>query len=239
MPAWPEHFQGQTTKPVRVLLVDDDPHVRKCIADELLADARIQLVAQGASLKEGRHLIAKHEFDVLLVDLNLGDGLGFDLIRLVKHNKPLVEAILISVMEDEDHALNAFNLGATGYYVKHSWFGNFPEAVLQVVNGGACITPSLARRLLKQMTHAPARATAARPLKGEKSVSAADPIDVLSEREREVLKLVAMGYISTEVSNKLKISVQTVNTHIKNIHRKLNVRTRAQAVNLASSSGLL
>jgi DNA-binding NarL/FixJ family response regulator len=237
VPAWPAHFQGQAARPIRVLLVDDDSHVRKCIADELLADPRVQLVAQGAGLKEGRHLVAKHEFDVLLVDLNLGDGLGFDLIRLVKSTKPLVEAVLISVIEDEDHALHAFSLGATGYYVKHSWFGNFPEAVLQVANGGASITPSLARRLLKQMTGSP-RSQHARQMTDVGS-GGADPIEVLSEREREVLKLVAMGYISTEVSKKLTISVQTVNTHIKNIHRKLNVRTRAQAVNLASNSGLI
>jgi DNA-binding NarL/FixJ family response regulator len=230
VPSWPTYFLGQPTRPVRVLLVDDDVHVRKVIADELLADARINLVEQGGSLKEGKKLVASQDFDVLLVDLNLGDGLGFDLIRQVKALKPLAEVIVISLMEDENHALHAFGLGATGYYVKHSWFGNFPDAVLQVVNGGASITPSLARRLIKKMEQS------------EPAKPAADPqhdISSLSERERDVLKLVASGYISGEISEMLSISVQTVNTHIKNVHRKLNVRTRAQAVSLAASSGLL
>lgn len=229
MPSWPSFFLGQIERPVRVLLVDDDIHVRKVIADELLADARTQLVAQGGSLKEGKHLASTKDYDVLLVDLNLNDGLGFDLIRQSKTVKPMAEVILISVMEDEDHAMHAFSLGATGYYVKHSWFGSFAQAVLQVVNGGASITPSLARRLLRKMDGSVAH----------KNANEHCDMQLLSEREREVLTLVAGGYISCEISKMLNISVQTVNTHIKNTHRKLKVRTRAQAVNLANSSGLL
>jgi DNA-binding NarL/FixJ family response regulator len=234
MPAWPTFFLGQSTRPTRVLLVDDDLHVRRVIADELLADSRIHLVAQGGSLKEGKHLVTMGDFDVLLVDLNLGDGLGFDLIRHAKVVKPLAEVVLISVMEDEDHALHAFELGATGYFVKHSWFGNFPDAVLQVVNGGASITPSLARRLLKKLDYGHAHSGTPKP-----AVSTNNDMFLLSDREREVLKLVAAGYVSDEICNLLHISIQTVNTHIKNTHRKLNVRTRAQAVKLAAQSGLL
>jgi DNA-binding NarL/FixJ family response regulator len=229
-PTWPDYFLGQPGRPIRVLLVDDDSHVRNVIANELLSDARIALVAQGGSLKEGRRLANSREFDVLLVDLNLGDGLGFDLITLVKTAKPLVEVIAISVMEDEDHALHAFELGATGYYVKHTWFGSFPDAVLQVVNGGASITPSLARRLLKKMDHSHVTPATSVPRPA---------VDLLSDREREVLKMVATGYISSEISQMLSISIQTVNTHIKNTHHKLQVRTRAQAVSLAVQSGLL
>jgi DNA-binding NarL/FixJ family response regulator len=229
-PTWPDYFLGQPGRPIRVLLVDDDSHVRNVIANELLSDARIALVAQGGSLKEGKRLANSHEFDVLLVDLNLGDGLGFDLITLVKATKPMVEVIAISVMEDEEHALHAFELGATGYYVKHTWFGSFPDAVLQVVNGGASITPSLARRLLKKMEHSRATPSNSVPRPS---------VDLLSDREREVLKLVATGYISSEISQMLSITVQTVNTHIKNTHHKLHVRTRAQAVSLAVQSGLL
>jgi DNA-binding NarL/FixJ family response regulator len=230
-PTWPAYLLGQPTRPIKVLLVDDDSHVRNVIAHELLADARILLVAQGTSLKEGKRLVANHDFDVLLVDLNLGDGLGFDLIQLVKATKPMVEVIAISGMEGEDHALRAFELGATGYYVKHTWFGNFPDAVLQVVNGGASISPSLARRLLKKMDHT-------RPAAHSNSVPHGD-MALLSDREREILKLVATGYISSEISDMLHITIQTVNTHIKNTHHKLHVRTRAQAVSLAASSGLI
>lgn len=150
---WPAFLAGQPGKPVRVLLIDDDVHIRKVIANELLGDLRTDLVAQATSMREGRRLISQHEFDVMLVDLNLGDGSGLDLIDYMKTVRPLAEAVVISAMDDEQHALRAFELGATGYLVKNSWFGNFPQAVLQVVNGGASITPNLARRLLHRLEH--------------------------------------------------------------------------------------
>ena len=218
------------TKQPTVLLIDDDPHMSRVIAHELLADLRINLLGQGSSVKEGRRLISQNEFDVMLVDLNLGDGTGFDLIEYMKTVRPMAEAVVISAMEDEQHALHAFELGATGYLVKNSWFGNFPQAVLQVVNGGASITPNLARRLLGKFEHQQSG--------GQQILHENKSKDKLSEREKEVLKLVASGYTSTEIGSRLNISGQTVNTHIKNIYRKLNVRTRAQAVSFASVRGL-
>ena len=180
---WPGFLTGQAEQPVRVLLIDDDPHMSRVIAHELLADLRINLLGQGSSVKEGRRLISQNEFDVMLVDLNLGDGTGFALIEYMKTVRPLAEAIVISAMEDEQHALRAFELGATGYLVKNSWFGNFSQAVLQVVNGGASITPNLARRLLHRLDHTPSDAAArAEPRKKG-----------LSEREQGVLKMVAAG----------------------------------------------
>lgn len=228
-PMWPGFLTGQPEQPVRVLLVDDDPHMSRVIAHELLADLRINLLGQAASVREGRRLIGQNEFDVMLVDLNLGDGTGFDLIEYMKTVRPMAEAVVISAMEDERHALHAFELGATGYLVKNSWFGSFPQAVLQVVNGGASITPNLARRLLSKFEQPPVNDSIAQEGRSK---------DKLSEREKEVLKLVASGCTSTEIGLRLIISGQTVNTHIKNIYRKLNVRTRAQAVSFATNRGL-
>jgi DNA-binding NarL/FixJ family response regulator len=227
---WPDFLTGQPGQPVRVLLIDDDPHIRLVIAQELLVDMRINLLAQAGSMKEGRRLIAQYEFDVMLVDLNLGDGTGFDLIEHMKNVRPMAEAVVISAMEDEQHALHAFELGATGYLVKNSWFGSFPQAVLQVVNGGASITPNLARRLLHRLDHAQGEAHSTTPSGCEN--------DKLSEREKEVLKMVAAGYTSAEIGSRLAVSCHTINTHIKNIYRKLNVRTRAQAVSFAAHRGL-
>ena len=228
---WPDFLAGQPGRPVRVLVVDDDRHMRNVIAQELLSDMRCDVVAQGGSLKEGRKLVTLHAFEVMLVDLNLGDGSGFELIEQLKAHHPLAEAVVISAMEDEQSAMKAFELGATGYLVKNSWFGNFPLAVLQVVNGGASITPTLARRLLYKLEHSQeafGRAPVAHTVK-----------DKLSEREKEVLKMVAAGYTSVEIGSRLLISHQTVNTHIKNVYRKLQVRSRAQAVSSAVHMGLI
>lgn len=228
-PLWPGFLAGQPDQPVRVLLIDDDPHMSRVIAHELLADLRINLLGQASGLREGRRLISQSEFDVMLVDLNLGDGTGFDLIEYMKTVRPKAEAIVISGLEDEQHALHAFELGAKGYLVKNSWFGDFPQAVLQVVNGGASITPNLTRRLLSRFDYG----QPAEPVTQETRSK-----DKLSEREKEVLKQVASGFTSTEIGVRLLISGQTVNTHIKNIYRKLNVRTRAQAVSFATHRGL-
>ena len=226
---WPAFLTGQEANPVRVLLVDDDPHIRQVIAQELMADARTLLVAQAGSVREGRKAIKNHEFDVLLVDLNLGDGDAFDLLHYVKPVRPSAQAVVISVMENDEQVLRAFELGATGYVGKNSWFGNYTQAVLQVANGGASITPNLARRLLQRFdrTHS-----------AENKRRQPDEADRLSTREKEILRLVASGYTSAEIGARLFISGMTVNTHLRNIYRKLQVRTRAQAVRFASLRGL-
>lgn len=230
---WPPFLVGQAGQPVRVILIDDDPHMRMVMAQELLADARIELVGQGGSVREGKRLIAVHPFDVMLVDLNLGDGTGFELIDAMKNAHPMAEAVVISALEDEEHAVHAFELGATGYLIKNSWFDSFAQAVLQVVNGGASITPNLARRLLKRLDGTSERSATTH------SSRAPAGSEKLSDREREILRLVASGHTSCEIGKRLGISDQTVNAHIKNTYRKLHVRTRAQAVSQASSWGLL
>lgn len=227
---WPDYMSGQPGRPVRVLLVVDDPHMGQVVAQDLCADQRVHLAARGRTLKEGRRLVATHDFDVLLADLNLGDGMGFDLVRHMKHARPLAEAVVISSTEDEEHALLAFELGATGFLVKNTWFGDFSQAVLQVANGGACISPGMARRLLGKLEKSQGHGAVALRLTGQSTV--------LSTREREILKMVASGHTSHEVGIQLDLSGHTVNTHLRNIYRKLKVRTRAQAVCLATHRGL-
>ena len=231
---WPDFMIGQPDQPVRVLLIDDDPHIRRVITQELLSDPRVMLVGQASSLRDGKRLVAQHAFEVMLIDLNLGDGTGFQLIEYMKSMRPVAEAVVVSAMEDEEHAIHAFELGATGYLIKNSWFGSFPQAVLQVVNGGASITPNLARRLMKRLDGSPRAAGV--PAHASRGAASGEK---LSDREREILRLVATGHTSCEIGKRLGISDQTVNTHIKNMYRKLQVRTRAQAVNLASMRGLL
>lgn len=226
---WPDFLIGQAARPVRVLLVDDDAHIRMVITQDLMRDPRTLLVAQAANVREGRKAIKQHEYDVMLVDLHLGDGEGFALLDFQKSVRPSAEAVVISVMENDDQVLRAFEMGATGYLSKNSWFGNYAQAVLQVANGGASLTPNLARRLLQRFDKSHADIPKRRqPNESEK----------LSQREREVLRLVASGYTSTEIGSRLMISGMTVNTHIRNIYRKLQVRTRAQAVRFASLRGL-
>lgn len=225
---WPDFMVGQSGKPVRVLLVDDDAHIRSVVGRELMGDPRVLLVGQASSVKEAKRLMRAEAFDVLLADLNLEDGTGFDLMGLQRSLRPAAETVIISVMEGDTQLLRAIEEGAAGYLVKHSWFGSYVQAVLQVANGGASITPHLARRLLQRL----------RSNCGEREPTAVEP-EKLSGREREILRHVANGYTSQEISQRLDIALMTVNTHVRNIYRKLQVRSRAQAVRAALTHGLL
>jgi DNA-binding NarL/FixJ family response regulator len=225
---WPDFLVGQPEKPVRVVVVDDDTHIRRIIAQELMGDPRTLLVGQAGSLREGRRIVREHDFDVILVDLNLGDGRGYDLIAYVKEVRSSAEAVVVSVLEADEDAIRAFELGASGFLVKNSWFGGFVQSVLQVANGGASITPSLARRLLLRLDRG-----------GLARLSAPRTQGKLSEREREILRMISGGMTSTEIGARLGISHMTVNTHVKNIYQKLHVRNRAQAVNCANRWGFL
>ena len=233
---WPDFLLGQADQPLRVILIEEDLHMRSVVGQELGLDPRTTLVGTAGNFREGKSLIANHVFDVMLLDLNLHEGMSFELLKYVKLQRPSVEVIVISMVDDEQKAIMAFDLGANGYIVKNSWFGNYAQAVLQVANGGAFISPSLSRRLIKKLT------TGAYIDFNNSHHQQAIPLHangVLSFREREILELVAEGYTSTAIALKINISSQTVMTHIKNIYRKLQVHTRAQAVSSAKNQGLL
>lgn len=229
---WPDFMVGQKDNPTRVMLVDDDAHVRRLVEQDLLSDPRVLLVGQAASVREAKQVMRQTAFDVLLTDLKLEDGSGFDLLSLQRCLRPSAETIIISVMEGDDQLLRAIELGAAGYLVKHCWFGCYVQAVLQVANGGASITPHVARRLLQRMR---GQGVDTAPLPTAPAAPQAD----LSQREREILRNVASGYTSQEIALQLKVTTQTVNTHVRNIYRKLQIKSRAQAVRAALLQGLL
>lgn len=227
---WPESMVGQPGAPLRVHIVDSDSHCRGVVAQELMGDSRTVVAGQAASLRDGRRLVREARFDVLLVDLSLPDGSGFDLISHARSLHPKAEVVALAKSEVEDDAVRAFHLGAAGFVVKNSWFVNYVQAVLQVANGGAAITPALSRKLLlKRGTPA-----ASLPAKADEVVGIK-----LSVREQEVLRMIARGLTSNQIGNHLAISCTTVNSHVKNMYQKLHVRSRAQAVSCASAWGLL
>jgi DNA-binding NarL/FixJ family response regulator len=222
---------GQADKPVRVLVVNDDSRIRRVISQELMHDTRTVVVGEAGTLREGRKQVREQEFEVMLVDLSLADGSGYDLISYVKNIRSAAQVVVVSVLNTDEDAMRAFELGAAGFLVKNSWFGNYVQAVLQVANGGAAISPLLARRLLLKLDR---NKPAAGGLFADRSVPGR-----LSDREKEILRLIANGFTSVEIGSRLTISDMTVNSHVRNIYRKLHVRTRAQAVSCASNWGFL
>ena len=227
-PMWPPFLTGQIEKPLRVLAVCEPGYLRSTVMPELMADRRMSLVGEASTVRDARRLAMLQEFDVLLVELTLPDGSALELIPYAKRLRPRAEAIVISSSEDGALAQRAFACGAAGFLVKNSCFDSVVQSVLQVANGGACITPTLARRLLVTRT-----------AEGGHAAVPAELPAKLSERELEILRLVANGMTSCEVARRLAISELTVNTHLKHAYRKLQARTRAQAVCRANSMGIL
>lgn len=224
---WPNFLEGQVARPVRVVVVDQDPSIRRRVAHDLMADPRTLFIAEAATLREARRLVRDTEFDVLLADVTQRDGAGYELIAYTRNLKPNAQIIAVSAVESDEKALRAIQLGAVGFLAKNSWFGSYVQAVLQVANGGASLSPTVARRLLLK-------------LDGPEAAAAGDsPVPTkLSDREQQVLRMIAEGFNSSEIGMRLTISRQTVNAHVKNIYRKLHVRSRAQAVSCAKTWGL-
>ena len=235
---WPDFLLGQANQPLRVILIEENAHMNSVVEQELGNDPRTTLVATTSNMREGKNLIANYAFDVMLLDLNLRDGMSFELLKYMRMHRPTAEALVVSMMDDEEKAITAFGLGANGYIVKNSWFGNYAQAVLQVANGGAFISPSLARRLVKKFTHNSNDSHTDFP-STRNEVIPLHSSGVLSVREREILELIADGCTTSAIALKINISNLTVTTHIKNIYRKLKVHTRAQAVSCAKNQGLL
>ncbi len=229
---WPSFLVGQRANPVKAVVVDDDIHFVNVLQQELSRDERIQVVGKAHSLRDGKRLCRSMDFDVLLLDLNLADGSGYQLLELMQAQKPNCQTIICTVTDQDAHVSRAFDLGASGYLLKHSWFGNYAQSVLQVANGGAAISPHLAKRLLRCFDQGPGAMNAV------KSVSTATH-EQLSTREKDILRMVANGFTSSEIAGRLNISHMTVNTHIRNTYRKLQVRSRAQAVQSAMVRGLI
>lgn len=223
---------------IRTILIEDLKEVRERLKDELLGDARIAFVGEASDVASGKMLVDEQNPDVMLVDLGLPDGSGLDLIKYLAERKPQSDAMVISVFGEEETVFRAIEAGATGYLVKGALNVGLVDAVVNLRCGGSPISPLIARRLLKRFQAAEG-APAAAQAKPAGAGTHADDHDALSDREMGVLKLVAQGFVVNEIAEKLFISPHTVATHVKHIYRKLQVRSRGQAINEAIKRGWL
>lgn len=216
----------------RIYLIEDDPTILHFVQQALLLRPHWRLIGQAGSLAQARQAALRCDANVFLVDLGLPDGRGEDVLRLLARHQPDAELLVFTVFGEESRLVGALEAGATGYVLKGCSGEQLIEAIEQIRDGGAPISPLLARLLLKQF-----RAV-------QDSLPDFPPSDLvgevlLSERETDVLKLVAKGYVNKEIAHKLGISPATVGTHIKNLYRKLAVHSRVQVVRAAQERGLL
>lgn len=214
-----------------IFLIEDDPTIVRFVREALLWRPHWRLVGHADSVAQAQQLAAAASADVYLVDLALPDGRGESLLQWLAQQCPSAELLVFTVFGEESRLLGALQAGATGYVLKGCSVDELLSAIEQIRTGGAPISPLLARMLLRQFRVEADAQLGERP-KEVPSVS-------LSERETEVLQLVARGYVNREIADHLCISPATVGTHIKNLYRKLSVHSRVQVVRAAQERGLL
>jgi DNA-binding NarL/FixJ family response regulator len=207
-------------KPVRVLLADDHQLMREGTAALLGADERIEVVGQARNGREALALSERRRPDVVLLDLNMPELGGLEACARLR-KEPGPEVLMLTVSEEEPDLYAALRVGAAGYLTKDVPPAELIEAVLAVARGEPRIAPAMASRMLTELGRS---APAADP----------DPLAVLSDRERDVLALLAEGLRNREIAERLIISEATVKTHVRHVLEKLRFRNRAEAAAFAA-----
>jgi DNA-binding NarL/FixJ family response regulator len=213
-----------------LLIVEDEPEFLRAYCEAIAREPGFSLVGAVPTLAAGHALLQQGVPDVLVVDLGLPDGNGTELIRRATKLRPDCDALVVTVFGDDQHVVEAIEAGATGYILKDSPPGELARCIRELRAGGSPISPSIARRLLARM-RGPARPDA--------TPGQAPEGGPLTEREAEILRLVAKGLSFAEVGGTLEISAHTVVAHVKKIYRKLSVHSRGEAVFEATQLGLL
>jgi DNA-binding NarL/FixJ family response regulator len=220
-----------------VLIVEDEPEFLQRFAEAVQADPGLQLLGAVATGRAGLALLDAQPPDVMLVDLGLPDIGGIELIRHAARQHPGCDVLVVTMFGDDEHVIGSIEAGATGYLLKDAKAPRIAQAIHEVREGGSPISPSIARRVLTRFRVAPvAPAASAAPTTPAPAATEPSP---LTERETEILRLVAKGLSFETVSELLAISPHTVVTHVKKIYRKLAVNSRGEAVYEAGQMGLL
>jgi DNA-binding NarL/FixJ family response regulator len=194
-------------------IVEDHSEFRQSLVFLISSFSEYKVAWSFSSVEEA--LEKSTETDVLLLDINLPGLSGIEAIPLFRKKYPEQKIIMLTILEDDQHILEAIQNGADGYILKKSSPDKILDAIKQVNEGGAALTPMIARQVLAFL----------KP-HSSKNNSGAD----LTNREKEILQLLTQGLTNELIANKLFISVQTVRNHIKNIYEKLQVHSRAQVV---------
>ena len=204
-------------EPTRVLVVDDQELFRRGLV-MLLAAEGIEVVGEAADGDEGTRMAAATAPDVVLLDIRMPKRTGLEACRAIKETVPSAKIIMLTVSDEEADLYEAVKSGAAGYLLKDSSIDEVAQAVRVVAEGQSLITPSMAAKLIdefKQMSR-PERESG--------------PALRLTERELDVLRLVAQGHSNKEIAARLFISENTVKNHVRNMLEKLQLHSRMEAV---------
>lgn len=215
----------------QILLLEDLPEIRiwlKSLALQVFPDAQI---SEASRIHDALELVNAVRFDVALLDLGLPDGSGVEVVQALREKQPEAQSVVVTIHEDDDHLFPALQAGAFGYLLKEQTREQLSEQLQRISQGEPPLSPSIARRVIQYFT-AQARQ---QPMREPDNVT---PHVQLTDRENEVLLRVAKGFTLPEIGVQLNLSRHTIADYVKQIYRKLNVSSRAEAALEAQRLGL-
>ena len=208
-------------QPRTVLIVEDLPSTRDWLATAVERAFPGSQIATAEDIATARKALAESWPDLVLVDLGLPDGDGTDLIAAIKQAAPATRCVVASTFGDDAHLFPALRAGADGYLTKDAEIDQLAEALAGILAGRPPLSPGIARRLMQHFQ------------------PQVQPDDGLSPREREVLTLIAKGYTVNRAAEMLQIASSTAAGYVKDIYRKLEISSRAEATLKAAEMGLV
>jgi two-component system, NarL family, nitrate/nitrite response regulator NarL len=209
------------SEPIHLVIIDDHPLFREGVANTLRADPNIVLVGEGTTADDAVRLAGDLLPDLILLDITIPGG-GHRAAQRIAAAYPVIKIVMLTASEDEDDVLAALKAGARGYILKGVSARELIRIIRAVAAGEGYVPPSLAASLLAEMT-------GSRPA----GQAATNPLDELSERERQILEGVAAGRSNKEIGQQLSLTEKTVKHYMTNILQKLQVRNRVEAALLA------
>ena len=204
--------------PISVSIVEDNDKLRGTLAKVIGRAEGFRFASDYGSAEDALAGLPKVKPDVVLMDINLPGMNGVECVRQLKVLLPATQIMMLTVYEDTENIFNALAAGASGYMLKRTPVKELIEAIHEVKRGGSPMTTHIARKVVLSFQ------------KTSGQQQAANELSELSEREQQVLDLLAQGLIYKEIADKLQISYETVHTYIRRIYEKLQVRTRTEAV---------
>jgi DNA-binding NarL/FixJ family response regulator len=200
---------------ISVSIVEDDPGVRNTLAKLINSSPGYRCVSEHGSAESALEEIPKLKPDVALMDINLPGLSGVECVRRLKPALPGTQVIMLTVYQNTEHIFNALAAGATGYLLKQTPPAELLTAIREVNEGGSPMSSHIARKIVQSF---------------QQPAPAVRDAETLSQRESQVLDLLAKGYLYKEIADMMHITYATVHTHIRHIYEKLHVRSRTEAV---------
>ena len=211
---------------VRVVLVDDEAMVRVGLRMVLSAEPDIEVVGEAADGEEAERAALELEPDVVLMDVRMPDVDGIEGARRVLARCPGVKVVVLTTFDEDEYIEAALRAGVSGFLLKVAPPERLIDAVRTVAAGGGLLDPGVTRRVIESFAATP-------PLRTRR----AETLDALTERERDVLRLIGRGLSNSEIAAELYLGETTVKTHVSNVLAKLGLRDRVQAVVAAYETG--